>query len=66
MEWRLYFGEPTNLQDHVVGVHLRDSKLRRLTKAQNKRRQRSHIVKAMRYLKKFFNEHGYRWAPFPE
>lgn len=65
-EWRLYFGEPINRRDHVVGVILRDSKLRRLTVLQNGDRQRKHIKQAMRYLKTFFSEQGYQWAPFPQ
>lgn len=63
-EWRLYFGEPTNHQDHVVGIHLRASKLSTLTVVQNKERQRRDIKGAMRYLKTYFTQHGYLWAPF--
>ncbi|WP_280508003.1 hypothetical protein [Nocardia flavorosea] len=65
-EWRLYFGEPVNRQDHVVGVTLRDSKLGRLNPLQNHDRQRRDIKQAMRYLRKFFTERGYLWAPFPK
>ncbi|WP_280426119.1 hypothetical protein [Nocardia carnea] len=65
VEWRLYFGEPINRQDHVVGVTLRDSKLSRLRPLQNRERQRRDIKQAMRYLKRYFVEHGYTWAPFP-
>jgi hypothetical protein len=64
VEWRLYFGEPINYQDHVVGITLRDSKLGRLTTIQNQARQKSHIKQAMRFLKTYFTLHGYHWAPF--
>ncbi|MQY25131.1 hypothetical protein [Nocardia aurantia] len=63
-EWRLYFGEAINFQDHVVGVTLRDSKLAHLSGQQNTERQRKHITQAARYLKTFFRERGYCWAPF--
>jgi len=63
-QWRLYFGEPINYQDHVVGVTLRDSKLNSLNRFQNSHRQKQHIRQAMKFLKTFFKEHGYEWAPF--
>ncbi len=49
-EWRLYFGEPINYLDHVVGVTLRDSKFGRFSVRQNSDRQKQHVVQAMRYL----------------
>lgn len=65
LEWRLYFGEPINFQYHVVGLNLRDSKRSGFSVLQNRNRQRGHVVQAMRYLRKFFKQEGYEWAPFP-
>lgn len=63
-EWRLYFGEAINRRDHVIGIKLGDKKPS-LTEAQNRVHQRKQIGAAMKYLKRYFKDKGYRWAPFP-
>ncbi|WAB10619.1 hypothetical protein SEA_ECLIPTUS_54 [Gordonia phage Ecliptus] len=60
--WRLYFGEPINHQDLVVGVDLWH-KLSSWTRAQTKTREADAIAKAMGKLKWHFGTQGYVWSP---
>lgn len=63
LDWRLYFGEPIEREDHVVssGLHYKvyeDSSL------ESKKKERDAIKKAMTRFKGWSNRHGCTWHPF--
>lgn len=62
--WRLYFGEPVNMQDHVVKVSLW-SKHNHWSERDSSAWQRASIDRAMKRLKWYFLEEGYEWSQFP-
>ncbi|GAC71095.1 hypothetical protein [Gordonia soli] len=62
--WRLYFGEPTNHQDHVVGVRVWH-KMSTWSQRVTDEREADAIRKAMKTLKWHFANEGYEWAKFP-
>lgn len=62
--WRLYFGEPINYPDHVVGVRVWH-KLAIWPRKVTEVRERDAIIGAMKHLKWYFKQQGYEWSRFP-